>query len=35
MSSKKKTATSATQIVQCIVWLRGHEVLLDADLATL
>jgi len=35
MSSKKKTAASAAQIVQSIVYLRGHKVLLDADLATL
>jgi DNA-binding PadR family transcriptional regulator len=28
-------AMSAAQIVQSIVWLRGHRVLLDADLATL
>jgi len=36
MASKKKTAAaSAAQIVQSIVYLRGHKVLLDADLATL
>lgn len=34
MSGKNKTAT-AVQIVQSIVWMRGHKVLLDADLATL
>jgi hypothetical protein len=35
MPSKKKTAASTAQIVQSIVYLRGHKVLLDADLATL
>lgn len=35
MSSKKKVAATAAQIVQSIVWLRGHKVLLDADLAAL
>lgn len=35
MSRKKKAAATAAQIVQSIVWLRGHKVLLDADLATL
>ena len=35
MPSKKKTAASAAQIVQSIVYLRGHKVLLDAELATL
>ena len=28
-------AASAARIVQSIVWLRGHKVLLDTDLATL
>jgi len=35
MNSTKTTAATAAQIVQSIVWLRGHKVLLDSDLATL
>jgi len=35
MSNNKKAAVEAERIVQSIVWLRGHKVLLDADLATL
>ena len=35
MPNKKRMAASAARIVQYIVWLRGHKVLLDTDLATL
>ena len=35
MSSKMKTAATTAQIVQSIVWVRGHKVLIDADLANL
>jgi hypothetical protein len=35
MPSKKRAAASAARIVESIVWLRGHKVLLDADLADL
>ena len=35
MTKRKEPAVPIKQIVQSIVWLRGHKVLLDADLATL
>lgn len=34
-AKQKRMAASAARIVQSIVWLRGHKVLLDTDLATL
>lgn len=35
MPTKKALPLTATRIVQSILWLRGHKVLLDADLAEL
>ena len=35
MTTRKEPAVPIKQIVQSIVWLRGHKVLLDADLTTL
>jgi len=35
MTKRQEPAVPIKQIVQSIVWLRGHKVLLDADLATL
>ncbi len=35
MTKCKEPAVPLAQIVQSIVWLRGHKVLLDTDLASL